>query len=298
MAADLAQIENQIDMKAPLWSILACALAIGACACAHAGGNDRDNGFVASIKDCPQCPELVIVPAGKFLMGSEVNEIGHYRDESPVHVVTIAQPFAVGRFEVTFAQWDACVAVSACDAVNDDGWGRDRRPVINVSYRQAIAYTEWLTTRTGKHYRLLSEAEWEYAARANAIGSNYAGSACANANVYDNVGHARFAFNRPHFDCDDGFAASAPVGSFAPNAFGLYDMLGNAWEWVEDCFNGNYQGAPQDGSAWHAGNCELRVLRGGGWDSGPLRARFAQRFHNGKLERNDGLGFRVARDLP
>jgi formylglycine-generating enzyme required for sulfatase activity len=214
--------------------------------------------------------------------------------------VTIARSFAAGRFEVTFAEWDACVADRACEAMNDDGWGRGRRPVINVSYELAITYTAWLSASSGKQYRLLSEAEWEYAARAGSDGPRVPDSdeICHYANVFDQSGKATFGFNHPSFACDDGFAASAPVGSFEPNAFGLHDMLGNVWEWVEDCFSDTYDGAPTDGSAWHAGDCSLRVLRGGGWDNGPRTIRFAQRYRNAVSERNDGLGFRVARDLP
>jgi formylglycine-generating enzyme required for sulfatase activity len=284
--------------------LIALNLVLTLASCQHfhgahvaSGAKSDQSAANALIRDCMECPSMVIVPAGRFLMGSRPGEPDRYRDEGPIHWVEIARPIAVGKYEVTFAEWDACVADGVCASVDDEGRRRDRRPVINVSFEQALGYTQWLTGKSGQSYRLLSEAEWEYAARAGTQAARMEPT-CDYANVYDRTGDARYKFNKPSFACDDGFAETAPVGSFKPNAFGLYDLQGNVWEWVEDCFNESYDDAPDDGSAWHAGDCSLRVLRGGGWDNGPRTIRFAQRYRNGVAERNDGLGFRVAKSLP
>lgn len=254
------------------------------------------------IKECPHCPEMVVVPAGRFIMGSPPSETGRGAAEGPPHIVTIAKRFAVGKFEVTFREWDACVAARACAQVEDEGWGRERRPVINVAYEQAVSYAEWLSEKTGKRYRLLSEAEWEYAARAGSDKARFWGSgpdrACQFANVYDVTGKAEHNFNWENFGCDDKYANTAPVGSFAPNAFGLHDMLGNVWEWVEDCGNDSYTGAPADGSVWSDGDCSRRVNRGGSWNMIPPSVRSANRFRFPPSARGSILGFRVARTLP
>src|SRR5689334_17470846 len=221
-----------------------------------------------TFKECANCPEMMVVPAGSFTMGSPKGEPGRSADEGPQHTVTIARPFAVGRFSVTFEEWDACAADGGCNQMevvaglgkvirpykpSDEGWGRGRRPVINVSWDDAKAYVAWLSQKTGKPYRLLTGAEYEYATRAgtqtaypwgDAIGTN-------NANC-----HA----------CGSQWDAkqTAPVGSFAANGFGLYDMVGNVREWTEDCYHDTYSGAPTDGSAWiEGGNCYDRVVRGG-----------------------------------
>jgi formylglycine-generating enzyme required for sulfatase activity len=240
-------------------------------------------------KDCANCPELVVVPAGSFTMGSPASEPGRSTEEGPQHMVTIARPFAVSRFEVTFDEWDACVADGGCNGYkpSDEGWGRGRRPVINVSWDDAQAYVTWLSKKTGKPYRLLSGAEYEYAMRAgtqtiypwgNTIGTN-------NANC-----HA----------CGSRWDAkqTAPVGSFAPNGFGLYDMVGNVREWTEDCYHETYNGAPPDGSAWiEGGNCYHRVVRGGSFLLAPAFLRSASRYWFASDYRLRYLGFRVARAL-
>ena len=242
-----------------------------------------------TFKECANCPEMVVVPSGSFTMASPPSEPGHSADEGPQHMVTIARPFAVGRFEVTFDEWDACVADGGCNGYrpSDEGWGRGRRPVINVSWDDAIAYVDWLSKRTGKQYRLLSGAEYEYATRAgtqtaypwgNAIGTN-------NANC-----HA----------CGSRWDAkqTAPVGSFAANGFGLYDMVGNVREWTEDCYHYSYSGAPADGSAWiEGGSCYSRVVRGGSWLLAPAFLRSASRYWFTGDYRLNYLGFRVARTL-
>jgi formylglycine-generating enzyme required for sulfatase activity len=237
----------------------------------------------ASFRDCPDCPEMVAVPAGEFLMGS--NDGGGA--EKPLHKVTIAKPFAVGKFEVTFAEWDACVAAGGCrNSPADQGWGRERQPVVNVSWDDITKdYLPWLSKVSGKTYRLLTEAEWEYAARAGL--------------------HAAYAWGNDlgqnHANCKgcgsqwDG-KVPAPVGSFQANAFGLHDMHGNVWEWVQDCYKNSYAGAPQDGQAVDGASCP-RVRRGGAWDSTANDLRVAGRLGNSVGSRWNNLGFRVARAM-
>jgi formylglycine-generating enzyme required for sulfatase activity len=233
-----------------------------------------------SFRDCQGCGEMVIVPAGAFDMGSNTEY------ESPTHRVTIAKPFAIGRYEVTFDEWDRCVEDKGCKAQPDDReWGRGDRPVINVSWLDAKAFVTWLSQKTGKTYRLPSEAEWEYAARA---GTNTAfwwgrdvGSRQANCR-----------------ECNTGSGQqTSPVGSYKPNPFGLYDTAGNAAEWVEDCWNDNYRGAPTNGSAWNAGQCRLHGLRGGAYDSQAKSVRSTARFRYDTDVRYSANGFRVVREL-
>ncbi len=243
---------------------------------------------------------MVVVPAGQFVMGSPPSETGRYEDEGPPHLVTIAKPFAVGKYEVTFNEWEACVRDKSCATVKDDT-GRGRRPVIKVNYGQAIGYAEWLADKTGKKYRLLSEGEWEYAARAGSDKTRFWGNspdrACLFANVDDLSLKRKFSRLTGH-ECDDGYPDTSPVGSFAPNAFGLHDMLGNVREWVEDCYNKTYDGAPTDGRVWATGDCSRRVNRGGSWGSDPAGVRSARRYGIRPTVRNLILGFRVARKLP
>ena len=235
-------------------------------------------------RDCEVCPEMVVVPAGSFMMGSPENA-----NEMPIHRVTIGEPFAVGKYEVTFDEWDACVADGGCygHRPDDEGWGRGNRPVTNVHWNHVQTYTMWLSEKTGELYRLLSEAEWEYAARA--------GSGTRKYSWGNEVGR-----NRANCaECGSRWDAkqTAPVGSFAANAFGLYDMHGNVWEWVQDCWNATYAGAPADGSAWEQGGCNHRVLRGGSWVSDPRNLRSAIRYWDTTGNRFDSVGFRVARRL-
>jgi formylglycine-generating enzyme required for sulfatase activity len=243
-------------------------------------------------RDCAECPEMVVLPAGSFTMGSAPGEQGRVDDrESPTRQVTIARRFAVGRFEVTFAEWDACVAAGGCKHRPDDrGWGRDKQPVINVSWDDVtMEYLPWLSRRTGKAYRLLTEAEWEYAARgvtsASAPGRRYWWGDQAS---------------REHANYGKDQCCAAPVGQLLPNPFGLHDMHGNVWEWVQDCWHGSYAGAPVDGSAWTSSCSEpTRVLRGGSWHDSPEQIRSAHRARIRPAVRifGYGTGFRVARTL-
>ena len=243
---------------------------------------------VKPFQDCGECPEMVVLPAGSFDMGSPPGEEGWDKDEGPQHRVKIRQRFAVSRYEVTFAEWDACVSAGGCNhRPSDEGWGRDRRPVVNVSWEDAKQYVGWLSRKTGRSYRLLSESEWEYAARAGTRTRYHWG---------DSIRH-----NRANCDgCGSRWdnEKTAPVGSFAANRFRLHDLLGNVWEWVEDCWHGSYGGAPSDGSAWTTGgNCSLRMLRGGSWNFEPGNLRAAGRLRNSAGDRNGNDGFRVARTL-
>ncbi len=252
-------------------------------------------GSGESFKDCPDCPEMVVVPAGSFTMGSPSSEPGRYKDEGPQHEVRIAKPFAVGRFAVTFAEWDACVADGGCGGYKprDSGWGRGSRPVINVNWNDAKAYVEWLSGKTHKEYRLLSEAEWEYVARAGTKMPFWWGKTIttdqANYNgYYPYNGGAKGEYRKK----------TVPVRSFKPNPWGLYQVHGNVWEWVEDRWHSDYKGAPADGSAWLTGATVLRVLRGGSWDDHARNVRAACR--NYILPpgyRYSYAGFRCARVL-
>ena len=235
-----------------------------------------------TFKDCESCPEMVVAPSGEFTMGATDTEY-----EKPPHKVTIAKPFAIGRHEVTFAQWDACVAAKACKAdIDDHGFGRAQAPVIDVSWDEAQAFLKWLSAQSRKSYRLPSEAEWEYAARAGSRSAYSWGAAVGS-------GKANCS------DCSPTPPlATLPVGSFRPNAFGLYDTAGNAAEFVDDCWNATYKGAPADGSAWHTGQCQLRVLRGGAFGTKANSARSSARFRYDRDVRYYTNGFRVARDLP
>ena len=233
------------------------------------------------------CPNMIVVSAGSFTMGSPATEKGRYPDESPQHMVVIAKPFAVSASEVTFDEWDACVAHGDCaGGVTDAGWGRGQRPAINVTWNDAQRYAAWLAKVTGKPYRLLGEAEYEYAARAGTQTAYPWG---------DDIGKGNADCDGCGSQWDNG--QTAPVVSFPANGFGLFDMVGNVWEWVEDCYHLTYAGAPADGSAWTAGDCGRRVVRGGSWSTDPPTLRSANRDGATPDDRNHGLGFRVARTL-
>ena len=229
-------------------------------------------------------PEMVRIPAGTFRMGC-VTWLYCRSSEKPVRDVRVAS-FAVARHELTFTQWDVCTEYGPCQWVDDEGWGRGDRPVINVSWDDAQAYVGWLSRETGESYRLPSEAEWEYATRAGTT-THYSWG--------DSEGENRANCDGCGSPWDND--RTAPVGSFAPNRFGLYDVHGNVWEWVADCWNENYRGAPSDGIAWLQGDCSNRVLRGGSWYSHPRNIRTAYRQWYKADFRPYIVGFRVARTL-
>ncbi|MEM6625099.1 MAG: SUMF1/EgtB/PvdO family nonheme iron enzyme [Pseudomonadota bacterium] len=254
-----------------------------------------------------QGPEMVVIPSGRFVMGSPSSEEGRDDDEGPVRTVRIDYQFAVGKYEVTWAEWGACVADGTCDDAGpastggDEGWGRGSRPVINVDWNDAQAYAGWLSRKTGKTYRLLSEAEWEYAARAGTTSAypwgNDRNGGCAYSNAAD-ITAKREDSNWTTSTCDDGVGKkTALVGRYQANAFGLHDMIGNVWEWTQDCWNASYSGGPSNGSAWTIGECSRRVLRGGSWSHIPQSLRSANRLRGTTADRGSLVGFRVARTL-
>ena len=258
-------------------------------------------------RDCRVCPEMVVLPAGTFTMGSPESEAGRNRNEGPAHAVTIKRPFAIGVYEVTFGEWDACVEAGGCAGYRPKqrffgrNWGSPAHPAMRVGWYDVTPYLAWLSMKTGERYRLPSEAEWEYAARGGTTTPYYTGHAVTR----KEANYGRYFVGRP-----------VPVGSYAPNPFGLHEMLGNVAEWCEDCWNANYVGAPADGSAWLTGDCERRVLRGGHWASdaegvwtkvtpralraasrgpGPAPTKMRRLLNTGT--RDVTIGFRVVREL-
>jgi len=259
----------------------------------------------ATFKDCAECPEMIVIPPGTFKMGSVDGVLTD--NERPQHEVTIGKAFAVGIHVVTFEQWDACVLGGGCDAYwpLSENWGRGNRPVIYVSWHDAHSYVRWLNERVkdapevgtdaapdsaaaskSGPYRLLTEAEWEYAARAGTTTTYYWGES-------RDSGHANCDGCGSPWDNQQ----TSPVGSFAPNPFGLYDMAGNVLQWVEDCYQKTYVGAPTDGRAWKAGPCEARVMRGGSWFNSTYYIRSTQRYIVSPYVRANNAGFRVAKTL-
>ena len=238
-------------------------------------------------RDCAACPDMVVVPAGTFRMGDLSG--GGDADERPVRTVRIPRAFAVARFETTFAQWDACAAAGACRrGVGDIGFGRGDRPVMLVSWEDAQAFARWLSRTTAVRYRLPTEAEWEYVARAGSETRFPWGDDAGRGNANCDGCGSPFDDER-----------TAPVGSLPPNAFGVYDMVGNLYEWVEDCGSYGYEDAPSDGSAVAAdAACRHRMMRGGSWLSLPRASRPANRVRNPLGFSDINVGFRMARDLP
>ncbi|MCF6197931.1 MAG: SUMF1/EgtB/PvdO family nonheme iron enzyme [Hyphomicrobiaceae bacterium] len=295
MTVPLAPIVPKEKSKSGLWNRWfgkEKKLAIGAF---PANGSASRHHFIPGtiFDDCNGagwCPSMVVVSKGSFLMGSSSGD----NDEKPVRWVTIGKPFAVGRFEVTFKEWGACVSGGGCKGYQpkDQGWGKGKRPVINVSRNDARTYLKWLKKKTGKSYRLLSEAEWEYVARAGTTGAF---------SWPDKISTAKANYDGTH-TYDGSFKGNyrketVPVDSFEANAFGLYNVHGNVWEWVEDCYKGSYEGAPVDGSAITTEKCLIGVLRGGSWANYPAYLRSANRYWYKSVDRYDFVGFRVARSL-
>jgi formylglycine-generating enzyme required for sulfatase activity len=256
--------------------------------------------------------DWILIKPGQFDMGSPDADTEAAPDEKPPHPVRISKAFKLDRREVTFEEYDRFVYATGRRPPSDAGFGaglsdeeRRRLPVINVSYEDAVAYAEWLSEQTGKRFRLPREAEWEYAARAGTPYRRFWGDdpsqACKYANVFDKRNQkklsARYGISWEPHDCEDPYPEFAPVGSFDPNSWGLYDMLGNVWEWVQDCYHNSYKGVPADGSAWEKEGCALRVFRGGSWYNRPEHVRTAFRDGDEPDFRNFDLGFRLAQDL-
>ena len=253
-------------------------------------------------KDCKDCPEMVVLPAGTFTMGTPEDEVGREPDEGPMHDVTFAKPFAMSRFHITAGEWDSYVRQTGVKIANGDTRpGREciaskprdpqgpRQPAVCMDMDDIKAYVAWLSKKTGQHYQMVSEAQREYAARAGSTGpfpfpfdEGKSYSIAEHANTYGPA---------------DGYSYSSPVGSYPPNAFGMYDMHGNVYERVADCEHTNYIGAPADGSAWVEPNCESYQIRGNDWGEAPVFSRSGNRNNIYPQTRGDWIGFRVVRDL-
>ena len=310
------------ETPAPAASVAAAAPAEPAQSAIRSQGETGEAGQPGSIfRDCADCPEMIVVPAGKFTMGSPASEDGHHDDEGPPHKVAIAQPFALMTHEVTRAQFSAFIAETGREmrggcylADGGDGkmdeaadWMRagfdqtDDHPAVCLDWQDASDYAEWLSDKTGKAYRLPSEAEWEYAARAGRKAAwpwndDDLAAGCALVNGFDQNAKLKLPINEP-LPCIDGYVFTAPVGSFPPNRFGLYDMIGNVWEWVEDCHTPDYRDAKADGTAHESSDCRERVARGGAWLENPWDLRFARRYPVPPDGTENIIGFRLARDL-
>ncbi|SDI16525.1 Formylglycine-generating enzyme, required for sulfatase activity, contains SUMF1/FGE domain [Pseudomonas flavescens] len=254
-------------------------------------------------KDCQDCPEMVMLPAGSFVMGTPDDELGRQPDEGPQHSVTFAKPFAISRYPVTAGELDAYLKASGvtlksgderpgrwCEAGKPSYEQGPRQPAVCIDYDEVRAYTQWLSKKTGKSYRMLSEAEREYGARAGSTGPFPF--------PFDAEGEYQISKHANTYGPKDGHAYSSPVGSYPANAFGVYDMHGNVYEWVADCWHEHYNGAPQDGSAWiDDDQCQLVQIRGNDWGEPPIFSRSGNRNNAYRSTRGDWLGFRVAREL-
>jgi formylglycine-generating enzyme required for sulfatase activity/serine/threonine protein kinase len=249
-------------------------------------------------RDCPECPAMMVVPAGAFTQGSSDDSPFGLSMEKPARTVTFDEPFAVSIHEITMEQWDSCFDAQACSLrPEDNGWGRADRPVMMISWNDAQEYVQWINTRTGQQYRLPSESEWEYFARAGEK-SEWLGGDVARVCAYGNIAGSETGFAWQHPQCQDTLAVgTAPVGSFSPNAFGLYDVIGNVSEWTLDCMNLSYLDAPVDGSDWGRGICSSHMTRGGSWVTGSKEIRLPARFNLNNGDRNDFTGFRVIRAI-
>jgi len=239
------------------------------------------------LKSGGEGPEMVVIPSGKFRMGDIQNK--HGKNEQPVHEVHIARPFTISKYEITFDQYDEFASATGRKLPDDEGWGRGRQPVIRVSWNDAVAYAAWLSRQTGMRYRLPSEAEWEYAARGGTETVYWWGN-----EVKQGLANCRGCGSRW-----DG-KQTAPVGSFKPNPFGLYDTAGNVSERVQDCRHESYQGAPVDGSAWEendGGDCGVRGIRGGMWLWAHDYLRSSSRFWNRPTFSGRAIGFRLVREI-
>lgn len=302
----------------PVWLML-----FGLCGDARLSQAADNAGM--TYRDCAECPEMVVIPAGEFVMGAGADEEDReslsleFRNRSTPQRHVKVRSFSAGRYEVTRNQYqafaeatghrgDGCFVWAGGDYRMDParswrnpGYAQDERhPVSCVSWGDATAYVRWLSARTGKQYRLLTEAEWEYAARGGNAAPRFWGDDAHQSCSYGNGADRRTlslvaeAGNWPSVQCDDGHAHTAPAGSYRANPYGLHDMLGNVAEWTADCWNGNFHEAPSDGGAWMSGDCFLRAVRGGAWDEGPASLRSAYRVGSPVVIRVYSRGFRVA----
>jgi formylglycine-generating enzyme required for sulfatase activity len=272
----------------------------------------------STFQDCPTCPKMIVLPTGRFKQGAPRDERDALPAEKPQHIVLIRQPLAISTTELTVSNFREFVTatrreLAGCD-VYDGEWQHKTEsswlhpgftqnsdhPVTCVSWNDAVAYAEWLSAKTGHHYRLPSSSEWEYAARAGvdaALPWNPAmQAACEHANVADRSAARRYP-KWSVFACKDGYVNTAPVASFKANAFGIYDMLGNVLEWTQDCWHDDYSKAPVDGSARLDGACVEHELRGGSWFSSPAFVRLSYRNHSASGYRSSSVGVRLVRDM-
>lgn len=248
--------------------------------------------FEERLRDGRMGPEMVVIPAGEFLMGSPEDELERRASEGPQHAVVLAQPFAMGRYAVTFEEYDRFCEATGRNEPGDSRWGRGRRPVLKVSWEDAVAYCAWLSGETGALYRLPSEAEWEYAARAGTKTVFWWGDEIDTTRANYDGGHTYRNGTRGEYR-----QKTVPVDDFQPNPFGLYQVHGNVWEWVRDSWHENYQGAPVNGSAWEEVGGGPRVLRGGSWGNEPRGLRSAARDRSNPRYGSYSAGFRLARTL-
>jgi len=245
-----------------------------------------------SFKECDTCPEMVVVPKGSFTMGTPMTEVDRYKGEDPLHRVTFARPFAVGRFTISFDEWDACLADGGCDGNkgDDHGFGRGRMPAQGINFDAAKSYLAWLSRRVGRTYRLPSESEREYFARAGTTTPFWFGKTISSQD-------ASYAAGTPYANGPRGVDSKGPavVDSYAPNPFGLYQVHGNVWEWTEDCFNKRYtEDTPTDGAPWLEGDCSKHMVRGGLWNWSADKSRSGHRY---EAYFGSGYSFRVVRTL-
>lgn len=303
-------------------STLASITIVASAPAASHQSNDEPSNELITFQDCENCPEMVQLPSGDAMIGVEPFEANTKRGDVPLRTITIGYSLAVGKTEITRAQYRAFMNQSGHKMLENgcNTWGfnrilgyvkahnwdspgipqNEKHPVVCVSYDDATAYVEWLSKQTGEPYRLLSSTEWEYAARAGTRGPWFWGTSNAKACEYANVGDYQFRQNfayAPVFNCDDKYLHTAPVASFKPNPWGLHDMLGNAWEWTEDCLHRDNTNIPLDGRAWRDedyGECDRRIPRGGGWVSGTDWVRAGAQAGDYAVYHSQLLGFRVA----
>ncbi len=254
-------------------------------------GASSEHAAGAVFRDCESCPEMVALPAGSFRMGAD-KSVGGRSEEAPQHDVTLVRPFAIGKYETQFDEWESCALEGGCPPMPaDGGWGRGKRPVINVSWDDAKAYVNWLRDKTGKPYRLMTEAEWEYAARGGTTTPFATGDTIVTAQANFDA-----SSDAPQKRVGAYEGKTVEVGAFSANPFGLHDMHGNVAEWVEDCWNASHAGAPQDGSA-RGGDCARRVAKGGAWYYEAPFLRSAARVSYPAKAKLNIVGFRVVRPL-
>ena len=280
-----------------------CSIALGVCIIMVSSHVIAQPEAGDIFQDCDSCPKMIVIPAGPYGFGSPPNEFGSPYNEGYVLDIVFEQPFSISQLEITFAQWEMCAQDATCPSIDDEGYGRGNQPVMNVSWEDTQVYIQWLREKTGKAYRLPSEAEWEYTAQSGTKRTRFFGippeKTCDYGNGYDKTAELEYEFGWLTLPCSDGKPSLSDVGSYKPNQFGVFDMLGNVWEWVEDCLNPNWRHSrgSLDGRPFTDGDCEQRAYRGGSWlTNQPYYLRTAERYKFYGAKHID-LGFRVALSL-